>query len=52
MRIVLATGAPPAAAHVNALLVGAGVAVRGLAPARQTLEQRFLEITNRIGAES
>ena len=33
-------------------LVGAGVAVFRLEPVRESLEQRFLEITSRIGGES
>jgi ABC-2 type transport system ATP-binding protein len=37
------------AAVVNAMLVGAGIAVSRLQPVRQTLEQRFLEVTSRLG---
>ncbi len=40
------------AASVNARLVGAGVAVSRLAPVHESLEQRFLEITSRVGDES
>jgi ABC-2 type transport system ATP-binding protein len=38
-------------ATINALLVGAGVGVFRLEPVRESLEQRFLEITSRVGAE-
>ena len=37
------------AAAVNAMLVGAGIAVSRLDPVRQTLEQRFLEVTSKFG---
>jgi ABC-2 type transport system ATP-binding protein len=50
LRVVLA-GPPPAAAEVNAELVGAGVGVTRLEPVRHSLEQRFLEITARLDAE-
>jgi ABC-2 type transport system ATP-binding protein len=46
LRVLLA-GAAETAAQVNALLVNAGVGVRRLEPIRQTLEDRFLEITSR-----
>ena len=49
--VVLASGDPREAARVNELLSAAGIAVWRLAPVRQTLEQRFLAITNRIGAQ-
>jgi ABC-2 type transport system ATP-binding protein len=39
------------AASINARLVTAGVAVFRLEPVRESLEQRFLEITSRVGAE-
>ena len=49
LRVVLA-GEPSSAAEVNALLVGAGLAVARLEPVRQSLEQRFLEVTSRLDA--
>jgi ABC-2 type transport system ATP-binding protein len=52
LRVVLASGEPHGAARVNALLAEAGVVVWRLAPVRQSLEQRFLEITSRIGVEA
>jgi ABC-2 type transport system ATP-binding protein len=36
-------------ASINARLVGAGVGVSRLEPIRESLEQRFLEITSRVG---
>jgi ABC-2 type transport system ATP-binding protein len=36
---------------INARLVGAGVAVSRLEPVRESLEQRFLEITSRVGEQ-
>jgi ABC-2 type transport system ATP-binding protein len=39
------------AASINARLVKAGVAVFRLEPVHESLEQRFLEITSRVGAE-
>jgi hypothetical protein len=39
------------AASVNAKLVEAGIGVFRLAPLRESLEQRFLEMTTRIGGE-
>jgi ABC-2 type transport system ATP-binding protein len=50
--VVLAGGDPHEAARVNELLGAAGIAVWRLAPVRETLEQRFLSITNRIGDET
>jgi len=47
LRVVL-TGAPQTAAQLNAALVGAGIAVMRLEPVRQSLEQRFLEVTSRL----
>ena len=41
--------APAAAADINRRLVEAGVAVHRLEPAHASLEQRFLEITTRLG---
>jgi ABC-2 type transport system ATP-binding protein len=49
VRVVLAGGADTAAA-INARLVAAGLAVSRLEPVRQSLEQRFLEITSRLDA--
>ncbi|MFI4993965.1 MAG: ABC transporter ATP-binding protein [Solirubrobacterales bacterium] len=51
IRVVLAgAGGAESAARVNALLVNAGVGVARLEPVRQSLEQRFLEITSRLDA--
>ncbi len=51
IRVVLAgAGGAESAARVNALLVNAGVGVARLEPVRQSLEQRFLEITTRLDA--
>ena len=41
-----------AAATINALLVGAGIAVSRLEPVRQSLEQRFLQLTSSLGGQS
>jgi ABC-2 type transport system ATP-binding protein len=49
LRVVLA-GEPQTAARLNASLVRAGVGVLRLEPVRQSLEQRFLEITSRLDA--
>lgn len=38
-------------ASINARLVQAGVAVFRIEPVRESLEQRFLAITSRVGAE-
>jgi ABC-2 type transport system ATP-binding protein len=40
------------AATINARLVTAGVMVSRLEPVRESLEQRFLEMTSRVGGES
>jgi ABC-2 type transport system ATP-binding protein len=40
------------AASINARLVSAGLSVFRLEPVRESLEQRFLEITSRVGGES
>jgi ABC-2 type transport system ATP-binding protein len=48
LRVVLA-GDLSTAAQVNTALVGEGLAVMRLEPVRQSLEQRFLEITSRLG---
>ncbi|MGA9859380.1 MAG: ABC transporter ATP-binding protein [Solirubrobacteraceae bacterium] len=49
VRISLVSDAQAAA--VNAILVEAGVGVFRLAPVRQSLEQRFLEITSTLGGQ-
>jgi ABC-2 type transport system ATP-binding protein len=46
LRITLGDGLGPA--DVNRALVGAGVAVSRLEPARASLEERFLDITSRL----
>jgi len=48
LRVVLA-GGPEDAAAINALLVSAGLAVSRLEPVRRTLEQRFLDVTSKLG---
>jgi ABC-2 type transport system ATP-binding protein len=52
LRVVLAVGsgvsAADRAAAINAALVGSGLAVSRLEPVRQSLEQRFLEVTSRL----
>ena len=48
LRVTLVNGTT--SAHVNALLVNAGLAVSRLEPARATLEQTFLSITSRLEA--
>ncbi len=47
LHVILA-GDATTAAQLNATLVGAGVGVMRLQPVRQSLEQRFLEITARL----
>ena len=49
IRVILA-GDARTAAHINAMLVRAGVGVARLEPVRHSLEQRFLEITSRLDA--
>jgi ABC-2 type transport system ATP-binding protein len=49
LRLTLADGL--GAAEVNRALVAAGVAVSRLEPARATLEETFLSITSRLGAD-
>jgi ABC-2 type transport system ATP-binding protein len=49
LRVTL-TGGHDTAAALNAALVGAGIGVSRLEPVRQSLEQRFLEITSRLDA--
>ncbi len=51
LRVVLA-GDLSTAAEVNARLVAEGLAVMRLEPVRQSLEQRFLEITSRLGGDA
>jgi ABC-2 type transport system ATP-binding protein len=52
LQVVLAVdaenSAPECAAAINSALVGAGLAVFRLEPVRQSLEQRFLEVTSRL----
>jgi ABC-2 type transport system ATP-binding protein len=48
VRLTLA-GEGDAAASINAELVRSGVAVFRLAPVRESLEHRFLEMTSRVG---
>jgi ABC-2 type transport system ATP-binding protein len=48
LRVTPASGHDAAAAQINALLVRAGLAVSRLEPVRQSLEQRFLEVTSRL----
>jgi ABC-2 type transport system ATP-binding protein len=50
IRVVLA-GDPQTAAQINAELVRAGLGVTRLEPVRQSLEQRFLQITQRLDAD-
>jgi ABC-2 type transport system ATP-binding protein len=50
LRVVLA-GGTETAAQVNAQLVLAGLAVTRLEPVRRSLEQRFLAVTARLGAD-
>lgn len=47
LRVVL-SGDPQSAAAINGRLVGAGVAVMRIEHVRQSLEQRFLQITSRL----
>ena len=53
IRVTLRPGFPitaeEAAADINRVLVEAGLAVHRLEPARASLEERFLEITSRLG---
>jgi ABC-2 type transport system ATP-binding protein len=49
IRVVL-SGEPQTAAQVNAALVQAGIGVTRLEPVRHSLEQRFLQITQRLDA--
>jgi ABC-2 type transport system ATP-binding protein len=47
---VVLSGAAESAAELNAALVGAGVAVYRLEPLRQSLEERFLQVTSSLGS--
>ena len=49
LRLTLVNG--DGTASVNAKLVQAGVAVYRLTPVRESLEQRFLEMTTRVGGD-
>jgi ABC-2 type transport system ATP-binding protein len=49
LRLTLANG--DGTASINAKLVQAGVAVFRLEPVRESLEQRFLDMTSRVGGE-
>jgi ABC-2 type transport system ATP-binding protein len=51
LSLILA-GGPESAMEVNARLVDAGVGVLRLEPVRQTLEQRFLQVTSRLESPS
>jgi ABC-2 type transport system ATP-binding protein len=51
LRVILRDG-PQGAANVNSCLVTAGLAVTRLEPVRHSLEQRFLEITSRLDADT
>ena len=51
LRLVLADAEPATVAAINRRLVEAGIAVHRLEPARVSLEERFLEITSRLGAD-
>jgi ABC-2 type transport system ATP-binding protein len=50
LRVTLSDDTDAAVADVNRRLVEAGIAVHRLEPARVTLEERFLEVTSRLGA--
>jgi ABC-2 type transport system ATP-binding protein len=50
LRVVL-NGGPESAAQINAQLVLAGLGVTRLEPVRRSLEQRFLAVTARLGAD-
>jgi ABC-2 type transport system ATP-binding protein len=50
VRLVLTDISDAAVADINRRLVEAGIAVHRLEPARVSLEERFLEITSRLGA--
>jgi ABC-2 type transport system ATP-binding protein len=50
LRLILA-GESGTAAQINAELVRGGIGVMRLEPVRQSLEQRFLEVTSRLDAD-
>ncbi|MEP6641549.1 MAG: hypothetical protein ABJB93_06530 [Gaiellales bacterium] len=50
LRLVLTDPSDAAIADINRRLVEAGIAVHRLELARASLEERFLEITSRLGA--
>jgi ABC-2 type transport system ATP-binding protein len=50
VRLTLADGSDAAIADINRRLVEAGISVHRLEPARVSLEERFLEVTSRLGA--
>jgi ABC-2 type transport system ATP-binding protein len=52
LRLVLSDGSEAAVADINRRLVEAGIAVHRIEPARVTLEERFLEVTSRFGAQA
>ncbi|MGN6378176.1 MAG: ATP-binding cassette domain-containing protein [Gaiellales bacterium] len=49
LRLVLKDGSDAVVADINRRLVEAGLAVHRIEPARITLEERFLEVTSRMG---
>jgi ABC-2 type transport system ATP-binding protein len=51
LTLAAAADATAGAAAVNALLVSAGMSVFRLEPVRESLEERFLEVTSRVGGE-
>jgi ABC-2 type transport system ATP-binding protein len=51
LRLVLTNGERETIADINRRLVEAGIAVDRIEPARMSLEERFLEVTSRLGAE-
>ena len=51
LRLVLADSSNAAVADITRRLVEAGVGVYRVEPARVSLEERFLEVTTRLGAE-
>jgi ABC-2 type transport system ATP-binding protein len=50
LRLVLSDGDLAAIADINRRLVEAGIGVHRIEPARLTLEERFLEVTSRLGS--
>ncbi len=50
IRLVLSDSSDAVIADVNRRLVEAGIAVHRIEPARVSLEERFLEVTTRLGA--